>query len=159
MQFQEDLSLSELCCFFYRSERTVIILKHLKHHLRAKATSSFSDSNRQCIEKLSQSGMSPHQLLSTMRSLEFHMIVYNDFYNFLLTKISGNFRRSSNPLISAKIVCGMRRPRYFCYYFQVMSFGLRFFNCVGADIVARYRIEEMFIDSTFRIIQIKVEVF
>lgn len=97
--------------------------------------------------------MPPNQISCTRRSRGRDMILYNDLYNCGLSTIFKIFWRHFDPHISVMLHVESGSCDNHFLLIQVFPFGMKLFISVGAEIVPRYIIKEIFIDSTFETTQ------
>lgn len=123
-----------------RRERFLTVPQHLK------------------IEKLSHTALGPFQIVTCLHEKEAELIHYADVYNHQLSCNLHRFQKSTDPLLSTKLYAENSAKIRFLH-FQALSFVVEVYTKVGFDVLDESRVEEMYVDSRFKINQNKLELF
>lgn len=128
--------------FSYRDHPITIRLRHDAQHMSKRKSSSLAEPQRLRIEKLIHTGLSPFQIVTYLRGEGSELIQYADVCNHWLSCILQSFRKSTDPLLSAKLYAEKLNNIGFLH-FQVLLFALGVYRKVGADVLDKYRVEEI----------------
>lgn len=102
--------------------------------------------------------MSPFQVFSNLQTESTHTLLYKNIYNAWKPVMMTKFKRHEDPRESSFLYINE------CSSLTVINFhsgpyGLSFYTIVGDTIMKSRRVEELLIDSTFKINKEKLELF
>lgn len=144
--------------FSFASSTKRIVLKHYAHHDIIEDNRELSEDAAKRIKELSSSGMSPFQILNMIRAEGWEMILYNSVYNTWLATISDRFRRHQDP-VQSTVVYLKESEEIETLCMQDAPLGIGMITTLGREIVDNWRVEELFIDSTFKTNNSRLELF
>lgn len=136
-----------------------IKLTHTYHHeVRTVISRGLSPNLKSRVNYLCATGLPPFQILAIVRAESDEVTRYSDVYNEWLNVISSRFKRDENPEKSALIYLDSSL-HLTKIHTQVNPFGVSFATSIGEKVVSNWRVEEIFIDSTFKTNKSKLELF
>lgn len=144
--------------FSFGCSKMRVKVRHEAHHGGPASSRTLSKETVQRIQALTQSGMSPFQILNTIRAEGVEVALYNDVYNVWLKSFSSRYKKHADPIQSSLLymeasgeleqICVLEEP-----------FAMGCVTKIGEHIVTNWRVEEVFIDSTFKTNKNKLELF
>lgn len=142
----------------YTFNKLTIKLKHMMHNELYVAPHKLSADAKIQIYELSKGGLTPFQILGTLRATLNKVFIYNQVYNTWIDSISSRFRLDVNPIKSLKMYLENSQELNF-----VLEQNNPFENCIvpniGKHILNNWYVKECLIDSTFKTNKQRYELF
>lgn len=138
--------------------KLTVTVQHTAHHELLQSKVSLAETDLVRVKELFQSGLAPYQILSILREETGRRLTYSTVYNAWKSVCQTSFAKDADPLVSA---VNLLRESDSLEEIMVLKkpFTFAFTTQIGREFVSKYRIEELFIDSTFKTNGQKLEVF
>lgn len=134
--------------FSYKANRYSVSLVHCMHHVN-DLKNPLDAECIQKIQKLCNNGFSPFQILNLVHQEGHFLALYDDVYRVWKSMMVSHFKKNENPRTSSLHYLEQSKELHLIH-FQERPWGIAFSTDLGDDISGRFRLEELFIDSTHK---------
>lgn len=136
--------------FSYQKAKLTIRIRHKSHHNReGEQRHGLSEGLQKRIAELSKFGMSPSQIATVIRAEGSELALYDDVYNVWVDAIATRFRKHNDSKVSSRLYLGESAELVESFH-QETPFALGIITKLGQEIVSKWRIQEVYLDTAFK---------